>query len=47
MVVGFPVGLAGFFTGEELRGKPWYRNHRWLSLAILLATIAAVVPFIR
>jgi solute:Na+ symporter, SSS family len=29
-----------------LEGEPWYRNYRWLSLIILIATIAAVVPFI-
>jgi solute:Na+ symporter, SSS family len=31
---------------EELRGKPWYRNYRYLSLALLIVTIAVVIPFI-
>jgi solute:Na+ symporter, SSS family len=31
---------------EELRGKPKYKNYRYISLAIFLVTIAVVVPFI-
>jgi solute:Na+ symporter, SSS family len=31
---------------EELAEKPWYANYRILSLAILVVTIAVVVPFI-
>ena len=31
---------------EGLADHPWYRNYRWLSLAIVVVTIAAVVPFI-
>jgi solute:Na+ symporter, SSS family len=31
---------------EELRGKPWYRNYRYLALALLVVTVAVVVPFI-
>ncbi|MTV26908.1 sodium/solute symporter [Nitriliruptoraceae bacterium ZYF776] len=31
---------------EELEGKPWYRNYRWLSLALFVLTVAVVVPFI-
>jgi SSS family solute:Na+ symporter len=31
---------------EELAGKPWYANYRYLSLAILILTVAVVVPFI-
>jgi solute:Na+ symporter, SSS family len=31
---------------EELAGKPWYANHRYLSLGLLLVTVAVVVPFI-
>jgi solute:Na+ symporter, SSS family len=31
---------------EELRGKPWYANYRYLALAALVFTIAVVVPFI-
>jgi solute:Na+ symporter, SSS family len=31
---------------EELRGKPWYRNYRYLALALLVFTVAVVVPFI-
>jgi solute:Na+ symporter, SSS family len=31
---------------EGLRDEPWYRNYRWLSLAILIATVAAVTPFV-
>jgi solute:Na+ symporter, SSS family len=31
---------------RELEGKAWYRNYRWLSLALLLITVAVVVPFI-
>jgi solute:Na+ symporter, SSS family len=31
---------------EDLRGKPWYANYRYLSLALLLFTVAVVIPFI-
>ena len=31
---------------EELRGKPKYQNYRYIALAILVVTVAAVVPFI-
>ncbi|MFA9445316.1 sodium/solute symporter [Egicoccus sp. AB-alg6-2] len=31
---------------EELQGKPVYKNYRWLSLALLVLTVAVVVPFI-
>ena len=31
---------------EELRGKPWYANYRYLALAALVFTVAVVVPFI-
>jgi hypothetical protein len=31
---------------EQLRGKPWYRNYRYLALALLVFTVAVVVPFI-
>jgi solute:Na+ symporter, SSS family len=31
---------------EGLRGKPVWQNYRWLSLGILVLTIAVVVPFI-
>lgn len=31
---------------KALRGKPWYRNYRWLSLGIIVATAAAVIPFV-
>jgi solute:Na+ symporter, SSS family len=31
---------------EELRGKPWYRNYRYLALALLVVTVAVVIPFI-
>jgi hypothetical protein len=31
---------------EELRGKPWYRNQRYLSPALLIVTVAVVIPFI-
>jgi solute:Na+ symporter, SSS family len=32
--------------GEELRGKPWYANYRYLAGALFLFTVAVVVPFI-
>jgi solute:Na+ symporter, SSS family len=31
---------------EGLRGKPKWQNYRWLSLGILIVTVAVVVPFI-
>lgn len=31
---------------EELRGKPVYKNYRYLGLALLIFTVAVVVPFI-
>jgi solute:Na+ symporter, SSS family len=31
---------------EELRGKPWYKNYRYLSLALFVLTVAVVIPFI-
>jgi solute:Na+ symporter, SSS family len=31
---------------EELAGKPWYRNYRYLSLALFVLTVAVVVPFL-
>jgi solute:Na+ symporter, SSS family len=31
---------------EELAGKPWYANHRWLALGLFVLTVAVVVPFI-
>jgi solute:Na+ symporter, SSS family len=31
---------------EGLQDEPWYRNYRWLSLAILVVTVAVVTPFI-
>jgi solute:Na+ symporter, SSS family len=31
---------------EELRGKPKYKNYRWLSGALVVLTVAVVVPFI-
>jgi solute:Na+ symporter, SSS family len=31
---------------EELRGKPWYRNYRYLAFALLVVTVAVVIPFI-
>lgn len=31
---------------EQLRGKPWYKNYRYLSVAILVLTVGVVVPFI-
>ncbi|MGY2002581.1 sodium:solute symporter family transporter [Blastococcus sp. SYSU DS1024] len=30
----------------ELRGKPWYKNYRHLSLGLAVLTVAVVVPFI-
>jgi solute:Na+ symporter, SSS family len=31
---------------EQLEGKPFYKNYRWISLGALILTIAVVVPFI-
>jgi solute:Na+ symporter, SSS family len=31
---------------EQLRGKPKYKNYRWLAAALFVFTIAVVVPFI-
>jgi solute:Na+ symporter, SSS family len=31
---------------EELAGKPWYRNYRYLALALFIVTVVVVVPFI-
>lgn len=31
---------------EQLRDRPWYKNYRWLSLGLLVLTVAVVVPFI-
>ena len=31
---------------EELRGKPWYANHRRLALGLGILTVAVVVPFV-
>jgi solute:Na+ symporter, SSS family len=32
---------------EELSGKPWYSNYRYLSLGLVVLTIAVVIPFVR
>lgn len=31
---------------KEMRGKPWYQNYRWMSLTLLVLTVAVVVPFL-
>jgi solute:Na+ symporter, SSS family len=31
---------------QELEGKAWYRNYRWLTVGAFLLTVAVVVPFI-
>ncbi len=32
---------------KELQGTPWYRNYRYMSLALVILTVAVVVPFVR
>ena len=31
---------------DQLRGKPWFKNYRWISAGLLALTVAVVVPFI-
>ena len=31
---------------EQLQGKPWYKNYRWVAAGLLILTVGVVVPFI-
>lgn len=31
---------------QQLQGKPWYQNYRWISAGLVGLTIAVIVPFI-
>ena len=31
---------------QQLQGKPWYQNYRWISAGLVVLTVAVVVPFI-